>query len=202
MKEGASSRSNRNDPGILKFAAKWVIAGVIIFGGIAGGVYTGMALTGHEPWQPSQKAMTNQTLLEIGEEFPDYMLTDASDSTQLSISDLCERGPVLLTFVSRTCNACGMINTYWTKKVALGVDPSIQLTWVYNEYEGPPQEEDIQPPPQVRIVTTERSSQLATDGIVATPTLIGLGQDRRILFILYGFDKNVDEKYINENFGL
>lgn len=193
------SMINRSSGGhqTARSALKWILAGLIIFIGVSAGIYTGLALSQQGYGLPAGENSSNLTYLEIGQEFPNYSLRDASNGRLVTVSELSNQGPVLLVFVSSGCGACVAMEQYWRRKVFDQLDSQIQLIWVYDSTETIAAN-SLPAEYGVRIVQTARRSQSDEDGITATPTLIGLNRDRRIQFIVVGFDRNVRSDFIND----
>jgi peroxiredoxin len=181
------------------FILKSVIVGIVIFVGIAGGIYTGSLLASQKSDQPSADALRNRTFLEIGDSFPDYQFKDVFGGTQTGVSQLAGRGPVLLAFVSRGCDACEHMLSQWRRKVMSQMDKRIQVVLVYAEDEGSPEELREAPVPGTLVVTTDRKSQKKIDGITSSPVLIGLDPQGKITMIISGFDSNVGSGYFNKH---
>ena len=181
------------------FMLKCVFAGIVIFVGIAGGIYAGSLLASQGQNGPSADALRNRTFLEIGDSFPDYQLKDVFGGTQTSVSQLAGRGPVLLAFISRGCDACEHMLSQWRRKVMGQMDKRIQVVLVYAEDEGSPEELREAPVSGTLVVTTDRKSQKKIDGITSSPVLIGLDHNSKITTIISGFDSNVGSEYLNKH---
>ncbi|MCH9032804.1 MAG: hypothetical protein IIB00_11185, partial [candidate division Zixibacteria bacterium] len=67
---------------------KSLIAGIVIFAGIAGGIYTGMAFSGKGLLGLSPADLPNNTYLDLGERFPDYTLWNPKDSSEITVAQL------------------------------------------------------------------------------------------------------------------
>lgn len=196
---GLSNDQQDTHSPVRGFVLRWIIGGIIIFIGVTGGVYTGSLIASKGQNGPSPDALSNRTFLEIGDSFPDYPLNDVFGGTQTSVAQLTARGPVLLTFVSRGCDACEHMLNQWRRKVIGRLNKKIQVVLVYAADEGSPEELREAPVPGTLVVTTDRKNQKKIDGITSSPILIGLDLHSKITMIISGFDSNVGSDYLNKH---
>lgn len=180
------------------FLVKSIAAGIVIFAGVAGGIYTGMALTrqGSTP-----EEMPNNTLLDIGETFPDYALWNPHTNETTSVSALTSRGPTLLIFVSANCGPCHSMAAYWRKKVTSQLREDIQIALVYNNDELVSDDRQVKllDIPGALTLGADRATQREDDGITSTPTFVALDEQMKISLILTGFRRDLGSDYFNEN---
>lgn len=180
------------------FVLKWLVVGVIIFVGIFGGVYSGLTLSQNGFSTGLSEKYQNSTNLDIGERFPDYQLYDPINNTQTTVTQLLSQGPALLVFSSRSCGACEEMISFWRKRVLEKIDHNIQLVWVYDSNETAPST-NVLSQYNVKMLVTDRGSQMTEDGISGTPTLIGLDRTSKIVFIVTGFSRTVGSDFINKS---
>jgi len=181
-----------------RFVVKWLVAGGILFAALAGGIYTGLSATPHRA-QTTPESLQHPALLDLGDRFPDYELVDPVAHTRTTVAALTAEGPVLLLFVSESCNICRNLGRYWRKKVVPALRDDIQLALVFDvgDWSGTLDSTGDLFLPGARIFTTDREAQRGDDGIVGTPILVGLGTDSRIRFISPGFNREVGSEFIN-----
>jgi len=127
--------TRKRNSGTLAFALKAIVAGIVIFAGIGGGVYVGLSASGKSAFTGLRpENLQNTTNLNIGDTFPDYTLMDLKSGEQMSVSEMRKRGPLLLAYVSNTCGACESMATFWRKrKVLEKVRGDIQVAMVYDK---------------------------------------------------------------------
>ena len=179
---------------------KSLIAGIVIFAGIAGGIYTGMAFSGKGLLGLSPADLPNNTYLDLGERFPDYTLWNPKDSSEITVAQLASQGPVLLVCVSSNCGACRTMAGYWKRKEIANLRDDIQVALVYDKdelmYEGGL--DAILDFPGSLVLGIDRSGDETDDGISATPTFVALNTHGKIEMIMTGFRRDVGSKFINE----
>lgn len=178
-----------------------IALGLVIFGGIAGGMYVGSA------WSLQARVLTpesarNDSFYDLGEVFPNHKLRDVRSRQDVHVRDLAAQGPLLLVYARQDCNYCRLMIEYWKRKVVSALRSDIQIVMVYAEEDFIPGDEshlELSNLIQCRTVTTEREIQEEEDGINATPTVVGIGTDSRIQFIISGFDREVSSAFINRH---
>ena len=184
------------------FIAKAIIACVLIFVGVGGGVYVGTALSNSGIiGSNSAGVLTNTSYLEIGDTFPDYAVVDYETGQELSISVISNQKPTLLLFVSSACGACMTMAAYMRDKIIDDLDREIQIVMIYNLEELEYMEDNsiLLNIPGSRIVGTNRHEQIQQDGIYVTPTLVALDSESEIKFIMTGFSRKLNAQIINES---
>lgn len=190
-------KSNKSLAHPLQFLA----LGFVIFAGIAGGMYVGTAWS-HRFRDLTPESAQNDSFYELGEEIPNYKLWDVNTREDLHVRDLLARGPALLVFVREDCDYCKLMMEFWKRKVVSDLRSDIQIVLVYDDKDFSPEVTGSYKLGNLvrgRIVTTDREAQHEEDGIIATPTVIGVGTDSRIQFVVSGFNRDVSFAFINQN---
>lgn len=181
------------------FVLKAIVSALVIFAGVAGGIYTGLALRGTARVNP--EGLLNSTYLSIGERFPDYELWDTDAGENKNISDVVRDAPAVLLFLSQQCGACRTMLTHWQKRVIPTLRQDIRIILIYDDVK-PPSDESLVYPDIVRraiVATTNRTEQRDDDGIVGTPTLVALDNHMTIRFIVSGFDRQIDSEFMGRH---
>jgi hypothetical protein len=177
-----------------------IALGFVIFIGVAGGMYVGSA------WSLRSRDMTsigskNDSFFDVGDIFPNHSLRDQRSKETILVHDLAKRGPILLVFLRHDCGFCRMMVGYWRNKLVSELKREIQIVLVYDEEEFDPDQPDhFELANQIpcRVVTTDRSTQSETDGIVSTPTVVGVDVNARIKFVISGFTRDLTAELINQ----
>lgn len=179
---------------------KSLIAGIVIFAGIAGGIYTGMAFSGKGLLGLSPEDLPNNTYLDLGERFPNYTFWNPKDSSKTMVAQLTRQGPTLLVFVSANCGACQTMAGFWKRKEISNLRDDIQIALIYDKNELMSEEglEAILDLPGSLVLGIDRSGDETDDGISATPTFVALNTHGKIEMIMTGFRRDVGSKFINE----
>ena len=179
---------------------KSLVAGIVIFVGIAGGIYTGMAFSNKGLLGVSPADLPNSSYLDLGEQFPNYTLWNPKDGTETTVAKLVSRGPTLLVFVSSTCGACKTMAGYWKRKEISNLRDDIQIALVYDKDELMSEYgmADILDLPGSLVLGIDRSANKTDDGISATPTFVALNTDGKIEMIMTGFRRDIGSKFLNE----
>lgn len=187
--------------GLGSFSAKAFVAGIVIFGGIAGGIYTGTALSGGGSGSPSPESLSNNSYLNIGETFPDYALSNQALNLETSISRITANGPALLVFVGAGCGACRTMAAIWKKREIVGLRDDIKIVLIYDSEELMREQEagELLDIPGALTLGSDRGSQRDDDGILSTPTFIAIDENREIQFVVSGFRRDLGSKYVNEH---
>lgn len=187
---------------IRHFIVKAIIAGVLIFLGVGGGVYVGTALSNRGIFKDtSPGGFSNNSYLEIGTKFPDYTLVDHETGQETSVAKLAAQKPTLLLFVSSACGACMTMVAYLRDNIIDNLDREPQIIMIYNSEQLDYMEDNslLLDIPGSRIFGTNRHEQIQQDGIYVTPTLVGLDSDREIKFVMTGFSRKLNAEFINKN---
>ena len=93
--------------------------------------------------------------------------------------------------------------TVWQRKEAALLRSDVQLVLVFSDEDWTGED----PTANGLIITgarafvADRQRERDKDGIITTPTLVGLDRGSRIRFISTGFDRQVNVEFINENLG-
>lgn len=187
------------DLGIRTFAVKALISAVVIVGGVAGGIYTGLAMNRSSDQDPA--GFDNFTYLEVGESFPNYEVWSTAAGKSVRLSDLTNNGPLLIVFERPDCGACRDMTRFWNKSVMAKLDPQIRVAVIYDDSD---QDAISKLPAKMQLSNVyscfmDRSAENKGDGITATPTVIGLGRQLEIRFIVSGFNRSVDAEFINDH---
>lgn len=192
-------KKGRPPPRTVGFVGKWLVAGLILFAAIAGGIYTGLSAGPRTP-EITRESLQNPAYLALGDRFPDYALYEPLGEKTISVSALAAQGPTLLIFVSETCNICQALGRYWRKMVVPGLREDIQLILVFDQEDWTGTLASDHPLLLLgaRIFTTERAAQREEDGMVGTPIVVGLGPNAEIRFISPGLNRQVGSEFINK----
>lgn len=174
------------------FFLRWGVAGLIGFAAVAGGIYTGNAVSlPVDNFSP--KSLTNDSFLEIGDRFPDYSLIDVSSGDTVRVSTIVADEGALLVFADASCGVCEYMFQYWERKVMPKLRTGTNVVVVYDSadldtsaFSGA--REHL---PSARIAVADRQSQSESDGVFQTPTLIAIDNHSRIKFVCTGFDRRV-----------
>lgn len=182
------------------FIVKSAIAVVAISLGVAIGIYTGAAFTGSNIGGLTADQLPNNSLIEIGETFPDYTFSEISSGKEIKLSQITAKGPAVLIFVSSTCKPCQIMATYWNKKVVRGLREDIQIVLVFDEdeVESSGYQEDHLAIEGAMIVKANRFDQSTIDGITSTPSFAAIDKEQKVRFITSGFRKDIDSEFIND----
>ena len=180
-----------------EFAIKALIAGIVCFCGIAGGIYFGMTASGLGAFQMMPEALPNTSYLSVDDVFPDFDLLEAGAQIPVTVSELASESPTLLVFVSASCGACEQMAAFWRKRTVHELEDSIQIALVYDENDLPNPHGELLDIPGARVFSADRASHAAEDGILSTPTFVGLDRSSRVLFVHSGFTPKLDGKVLN-----
>lgn len=196
-----STEVNQESRSMKKFLIKSLISLVVILGGVGGGIYIGSAFTGKKIGLITPEDLPNSSLLEIGETFPDYVLTDLATGNAFNIRDFTnDQGRTILMIVSPTCEPCHVLVDFWNKKIEPQIEKDVNVLIVFDSLETTVT--DLAEKPLVfrrsNSVSTNRFEQTKTDRMQGTPTIVGLDASCRIKFISSGFSHDLNARFINK----
>jgi thioredoxin-related protein len=183
----------------LRSIVKYFLLTILIFAGVASGVYVGQSLSNKvDNSEITPESIVNESYFELGDRFPDYDLRTAGiDSSHTLISDLVSRGPLLIIFASPHCDACEKFSAELNHKIVKSLDPDIQLIQIY-DVEQSQYIVKINEIERSVVFFTNRRQQITTDGIYVTPTLVALDQNQNIKIVMTGFNRLINAELINE----
>lgn len=183
------------------YIVKAIIASVLIFVGVGGGIYVGTAFSNRSIFNDtSPGGLSNNSYLEIGSKFPDYTLVDHKTGQELSISNLTVQKPTLLFFLSTSCDVCYKLSDYVKSSIIPNLRDDIQIAIIFDSTEiaNVKSIPDALIFPGSKIFVTDRRSQNLDDGINIMPSVVGLYVDRKIRFIMSGYNRKINAGFINE----
>jgi thiol-disulfide isomerase/thioredoxin len=184
----------------IAHAGRWLLACAVLAVGVAGGVYTGSALVAWFGTDPAS-SLTNYSLLDAGDRFPDYTMYALGDQHELSLSGIVGDRPALLLFLAQECGYCRLLLSFWEKRVLPQLHSDVIVILIFDRAELPLEEIEeyrLGYVGDLLIVAMDRTLHKTDDGIVSTPTIVALGPDMGIVFIQSGFDRGVTADFINE----
>lgn len=182
---------------LLPYVVKWLAAGVVIFAGIAGGVYTGYTRALHNSRENEATATRNETYLDVGDPFPACKLYHPATAQETTVPQIVARGPAIMLYLSYACGACEAMAGYWTRKVVPELRDDIQIVCVYDDRVWQPAQTEAAPFSRGIIMTADREAQKDMDGISATPTLVAVDTQGIIRLVCTGFDRSVNSDVLN-----
>lgn len=182
------------------FIVKAIIASVLIFLGVGGGIYVGTALSNRgTPLGISPGMLTNSSYLKRNEKFPDYKLTEYKSENEVSITTLTRESPTLLFFLSTSCDACYQLASFVRNAVAGNLHDDIQIVLIFDV--GDLTDSTYYPDsliiPNARTFITERRAQILEDGLNVMPSVVGLDNENVIKFIMSGYNRMINADFIN-----
>ena len=177
---------------------RWGVAGIIAVVAVAGGVYTGNALS-LKADSLSPNSLTNDSFLDVGDQFPDYSLVDISNGDTVRVSEMASSHGALLVFADASCGVCEYMFQYWGRKVMPKLAEGTRVVVIFDSgdtdtsaFSGARQHLS-----SAVVATTDRHSQSESDGVFQTPTLIAIDRHNRIKFVCTGFDRRVTADFLN-----
>lgn len=181
-------------------AVRYLLAGVVAFVAIAGGIYVGMTTAVRTA--TSERAMTslNRSFLIVGDSLPDYTFWDVESREKVSSIAITGSHYTLFLFVSRSCGACITMSEFWNERVIPTLRRDILLVAVYDDsdwYSDSTRRNTDLSFPTARVVTMDRPAYEDIDGITATPTLVAVGASGRIVLVATGFHPAVGAEFLN-----
>ncbi len=181
------------------FLTKVLVAGVIIFAGVAGGSYVGGKLRSNVSHELSPESLRNDTALNPGETFPPFgvVLQNADENT--NIQDLVIGRPVVLAFVHPECDPCKEMAVFWEKRIVNSLRDEIQLVFIIGKGDSlSPEAEYVFDIPGA-IVCHAEGPETAVTGIHATPTLVALDEAGVIAWISTGYSRRINGAFVNKH---
>jgi hypothetical protein len=156
-----------------------------------------MAFSRRSSSGPSPESLHNATYLELGDKFPDYPAQTLPEGTPTTLQALVSGRRTLLIFTTLGCDACEAMMKHWRRTEFGKLDADIQVILVYS-LEEESRIQDNEDLPGAKRVITDRSAQRGSDGIFATPTIVALDGDGKIVSILTGFDRGASGSFFNK----
>ncbi len=184
------------------FIAKAIIACVLIFVGVGGGIYVGTAFSNRAmPGGITPDILNNDSYLKIGETFPDYEFFPHNSDSRIKLSSITNQNPALLLFVSSGCGACVSMASSIRNRVLPDLREDIDLILIYDiiELENIENDSVLLDIPGSSVYGAVRKEQIEQDGMFATPAMVAIDSDREIKFIMTGFNPKIDAEFINDN---
>ncbi len=182
------------------FCFKTLISGVVVFAGVAGGIYTGTSLISGSDRELSPVKLKNDSLLDPGDSFPPYELTIQPSRQQTSVRQLALGKPTILAFVSPDCDPCITLAAVWKKRIAGVLRDDIQLILIFgeNEFEYGDDYGGVFDIPEALVCCADHVAQRAKTGIYSKPTLVALDEEGVIVWVSSGYSSKIDGDFINE----
>lgn len=184
---------------MLRAASKWLLISAVMGAGIAGGIYAGNVWVRGSSTEAGL-GLSNYSLLDPGDRFPDMWLLDLKNGQQFELSDVTAVHPAVLVFIAQECGFCHALLAYWEKKVFPQLSDDIAVIPVFDTADTPltdMQNYDLSYLHPVCLAATDRSAQRKEDGIVSTPTIVALEPGMTIDFIQSGFNRSVTGEFLN-----
>lgn len=171
---------------------------VVLVLGVAGGIRLG--LSSGRVGQITAVSFRNSSLLDVGETFPDYVVRPLLGGESQKLSAITRRSPALLIFASDQCSACEAQFKFWKKRVVPMLNRDIGIVVVFSEGDYTPSDAQqlLALMPRASAVVTARERQSEIDGILATPTTIGVDQGLTIKFVVTGHDPRATADFFND----
>jgi thiol-disulfide isomerase/thioredoxin len=167
------------------FLLKALVLFVVIAGGVIAGIYAAveLGLTNREQsYDFDASDLVNRTQLKLGDRFPSLTVYDDRDSA-LDLRSMLRGQKTIIGFVSDGCEPCEYLADYLD---SAGVDHSQDCRVILLTEE--PEYFNTH-----RDFNTFRPAHEDLDklGIGSFPTVVGIGRDGTILFVLSGYSRAV-----------
>ena len=182
-----------------QFVLRSVIAGIIGAVALAAGIYAGNAFSGTRS-NYSPESLTNDSFLEIGDDFPNYALTDVATKDTVDVSTVTATYGAILVFADGSCGACEFMFQFWEHRVLPQLAERIRIVVIYDAADSDTGAfaKVRTHLPSAQIMVTQRLSQNQSDGIFQTPTLVAVDRLRKIRFLSTGFDRKISAAFLTK----
>lgn len=174
---------------------------VLVFAGVTAGVYVGTALSNRPaPFEITPEVLDNDSYLKIGDKFPNFDLIAFETKEKTSLGELNTQSLLLLVFVSPSCEMCHHFVPYLSHNIINKLRPDIHAFTIIdsNDIFEPASVMDSLLVDGVPCFLTDRSSQRLEDGISAIPSIVGIGKDMKIKFLMTGYNNLLNADFINK----